>query len=167
MAYKTKIFYLDKGATAPTGLDEFLSGYREDAISDVDVVTLENGKVLFVVTYKDNTFSLTGSSPPNEFKNARISSVVHLTFDERLSTDLTAVLNQLELYRDGSAVTLTTSDLTVINNRLKIANFINATTGAYYQLVIKSGLPALTSGRTLGNDIVITFKTSTGTEIPS
>ena len=157
MALTTEFFYLDKGAIRSQGLMELER--RVEIVEDISFLSAEGGKTLIAVTYELDHFFLTGSSPPDGVQFVAPSTSMDLTFNEELSPDSSAAAVFLETFRNGTLVPISGGNISISNNRVRLTSLIDGTAGAYYQVILKSGLLAR-SKRTLGADVAITFKTA-------
>lgn len=159
MGLHTDVFYVAKGVQQVHALNELLSRLRRDAVENISVAQPADGNTAVFVTYEATEFALLSSSPVNGQTSVAVSTPVHLIFDEALDTNLSVAALALEAYRNGTPVGLTAASLAVSDNRLIISNLIDATATAYYQLIVKASLLAA-SGRVLGRDLVLTWKTA-------
>lgn len=158
MAISTKIFYIDKGVERAHKLEELLLQLRREAIVDFSVFPASNGKTQVIITYESSTFHLEKSSPEDGAREVGVSAPVFLIFDEDLRDSAVDALPHIQAYRNGTLVSLVETDLSVEANRLTISNLIDATSDAFYQIVVKGDLAAA-SGRTLDQDDAISFRT--------
>ena len=159
MGLRTEVFYVARGVKEVHALNELLSRLRRDAVEDISLVQPADGATAMFVTYEATEFSLLGSSPIDGQIEVAINTPVHLVFDEELHDNLGTLATALEAYRDGVAVALNAVDVAVSNNRLIVSTLVDGTASSYYQLIVKASLLAA-SGRNLGRDLTITWKTA-------